>query len=127
MEDENEVGRGFMQTRDSKLLAHTGWAFVPEQNETNFVFVSGNVVIDFEEPFKAHPDFKPVRKLPSTRYHRGRMNQGTVDCLAVWYWTEGQELKEFQTTDVSCLGLKIIFHTSPRENTVAIMILFCLV
>ncbi|QMW33396.1 hypothetical protein G4B84_008827, partial [Aspergillus flavus NRRL3357] len=71
MEDENEVGRGFMQTRDSKLLAHTGWAFVPEQNETNFVFVSGNVVIDFEEPFKAHPDFKPVRKLPSTRYHRG--------------------------------------------------------
>ncbi|KAB8276179.1 P-loop containing nucleoside triphosphate hydrolase protein [Aspergillus minisclerotigenes] len=72
MEDENEVGRGFMQTCDSKLLAHPGWAFVPEQNETNFVFVSGNVVIDFEETFKAHPDWKPVRKLPSTRYRRGQ-------------------------------------------------------
>ncbi|KJK68699.1 hypothetical protein P875_00075807 [Aspergillus parasiticus SU-1] len=71
MENANEVGRGFMQARDSKLLAHTGWAFVPEQNETNFVFVSGDVVIDFEETFMAHLDWKPVRKLPSTRYRRG--------------------------------------------------------
>ncbi|KAB8202595.1 hypothetical protein BDV34DRAFT_228252 [Aspergillus parasiticus] len=82
MENANEVGRGFMQARDSKLLAHTGWAFVPEQNETNFVFVSGDVVIDFEEKFMAHLDWKPVRKLPSTRYRRGRMNQGTAECLA---------------------------------------------
>ncbi|RMZ48477.1 hypothetical protein CA14_009495 [Aspergillus flavus] len=123
MEDENEVGRGFMQTRDSKLLAHTRWVFVPEHNETNFVFVSGNVVIDFEETFKAHPDWKPVRKLPSTRYRRGRMNQGTVGCLAVWYWAEGQELKEFQTTDVFFLRVLdyysgILFLTTNRVGTI---------
>ncbi|KAE8316508.1 P-loop containing nucleoside triphosphate hydrolase protein [Aspergillus transmontanensis] len=114
MENANEVGRGFMQARDSKLLAHTGWAFVLEQNETNFVFVSGDVVIDFKETFKAHPDWKPVRKLPSARYRRGRINQGTVECLAVCYWTEGQELKEFQTTTV-CWIEDNIPHFTKRE------------
>ncbi|KAE8340627.1 P-loop containing nucleoside triphosphate hydrolase protein [Aspergillus arachidicola] len=98
MEGANEVERGFMQTRDSKLLAHTKWAFVPEQNGTNFVFASGDVVIDFEETFKAHPDWKPVHKLPSTRYRRG----------------QGQEPKEFETT-VVCWIEDNIPHFNKRE------------
>ncbi|PIG79054.1 hypothetical protein AARAC_008060 [Aspergillus arachidicola] len=98
MEDANEVEQGFMQTCDSKLLVHTGWAFVPEQNGTNFVFVSGDVVIDFEETFKVHPDWKPVHKLPSTRYRRG----------------QGQELKEFETTAV-CWIEDNIPHFNKRE------------
>ncbi|KAJ5888763.1 hypothetical protein N7495_008804 [Penicillium taxi] len=98
MEDAIEIGRGFMKTRDSKLMAHTGWSFIPGQDE---IFVSGDVVVNFEETFKAHPDWKPLSKLPSTGFIGRRGAGESVESEAVWYWTDGQALKEFHPMCIS--------------------------
>ncbi|OJJ68852.1 hypothetical protein ASPBRDRAFT_32612 [Aspergillus brasiliensis CBS 101740] len=86
-------GRSFLELRDAKLLAHSGWSFVPERDETSAIYVSGDVVIDFEETFKAHPNWKPISKLPST-YVTDHAKEDTSECTVGWYWIEGQELKE---------------------------------
>ncbi|CAI7566188.1 unnamed protein product [Penicillium glandicola] len=102
MEDATKVGRSFMKTRDSKLVTHTGWSFIPEQDETSRTFVSGDVIIDFEETFKAHQDWKPVCNLPATTYLGSRGSIEGMDSRARWYWVEGQELKEFQPSTITC-------------------------
>ncbi|GKZ39448.1 hypothetical protein AbraIFM66950_000328 [Aspergillus brasiliensis] len=92
MDNATASGRSFLRIRDAKLLAHSGWSFVPEQDETGVIYVSGDVVIDFEETFRAHPIWKPVSKLPST-YVKDHETKDTDDGPVAWYWIEGQKLK----------------------------------
>lgn len=101
MDDAIEGGRGFLRTHGLKLLGHTGWSSVWENDSTSLIYVSGDVVIDFAEAFKAHPDWKPISKLPATYYlgNRGADEPGTSK--SKWYWTEDQELKEFSPLTVS--------------------------
>ncbi|GKZ25446.1 hypothetical protein AbraCBS73388_001077 [Aspergillus brasiliensis] len=86
-------GRSFLEIREAKLLAHSGWSFVPERDETGVIYVSGDVVIDFEETFKSHPSWKPISQLPST-YVMDHAKVKTSECHVGWYWIEGQELKK---------------------------------
>jgi hypothetical protein len=101
LEDSTEAGREFMKYRDSRLQGHEGWTSVKEQEGTSLIYVSGDVVIDFAETFRVHPDWKPISMVPATYYPGGWGTENDDDDRTRWYWTEGQELKWFHPRVIS--------------------------
>ncbi|KAJ5755684.1 hypothetical protein N7533_005227 [Penicillium manginii] len=94
MEDATEAGRGFIKNLDSKLLGHEGWTWVSDQSSgTSLIYVSGDVVIDFAEAFRVHPDWKPIPMAPAIYYGGGWGTDNDDDDRTRWYWTDGHELK----------------------------------
>lgn len=102
MEDATEAGRGFIKNLDSKLLGHEGWTWVSDQSSgTSLIYVSGDVVIDFAEAFRVHPDWKPIPMAPAIYYGGGWGTDNDDDDRTRWYWTDGHELKWFHPRVIS--------------------------
>lgn len=95
MEDALEAGKGFLKTHEARLLGHNGWGSIADEEDTNLIYVSGDVVIDFAETFKAHPQWKPISMIPATYYLGNRGTEEIKESTAKWYWIEDQELKGF--------------------------------
>lgn len=94
LEDATEAGREFMKNRDSKLMGHEGWSSISDQDSgTSLIYTSGDVMIDFAETFRVHPDWKPISMVPATYYPGGWGSEQEDDDRSRWYWTEGKELK----------------------------------
>ncbi|OJJ48282.1 hypothetical protein ASPZODRAFT_61950 [Penicilliopsis zonata CBS 506.65] len=92
-DDAKRQGEAFQKFIKSKLVAHNGWASEPNPTDPTLRYITGDVVIDFAETFKAHPDCKPVSELPDVNY-TDKKNSTAPDDDAKWSWVNGEKLEE---------------------------------
>ncbi|KAJ5984071.1 P-loop containing nucleoside triphosphate hydrolase protein [Penicillium waksmanii] len=113
--DATESGRAFMKNRDSRLMGHEGWTSISDQDSgTSLIYTSGDVMIDFAETFRVHPDWKPISMVPATYYPGGWGSELEDDNRTRWYWTEGQELK-WHHPEIVSLGDNQMARRTKRE------------
>ncbi|KAL2841161.1 hypothetical protein BJY01DRAFT_257160 [Aspergillus pseudoustus] len=94
-------GREFLKYMESKVVAHDGWALEPNEDAPTLRHVTGDVVIDFAETFKANPSWRPIQKLPSTTYLGSRGGLEQTNYQPVWYWIEEGKLNQVEELESS--------------------------
>ncbi|KAL4898917.1 hypothetical protein BDW74DRAFT_164309 [Aspergillus multicolor] len=70
LRESRDAGQKFVEAIDQKHMTYHGWAVRHrESTKRERGFVSSNVIIDCDETFKAHPDWKPV---PISTFYHGK-------------------------------------------------------
>ncbi|KAJ0422343.1 hypothetical protein BJY00DRAFT_311063 [Aspergillus carlsbadensis] len=92
-----QEGRKFRDFLETRVVAHDGWASEPDGDAATLRHVTGDVIIDFAETFKANPGWEPVYRPPANPQlgSRGSLERSRVD--SVCHWIENGKLQKEET------------------------------
>ncbi|KAL3478327.1 hypothetical protein BJX99DRAFT_256654 [Aspergillus californicus] len=98
-------GRKFREFLQRKVLAHDGWASELNEKSPTLHYITGDVVIDFAETFRANPSWKSHHSLPSTAYTetRGKL-QPCEDMSLNWHWVDEGKLRTYMEAGSCWVG-----------------------
>ncbi|KAE8371433.1 hypothetical protein BDV26DRAFT_302779 [Aspergillus bertholletiae] len=86
-------GEAFQLFTKAKLVSHDGWASEPNTADPVLRHITGDMVIDFAEAFKAHPDCRPVSNAPNVQKSECKPETNFPDAV-VWRWVDGETMSE---------------------------------
>ncbi|RAK96589.1 uncharacterized protein BO80DRAFT_429008 [Aspergillus ibericus CBS 121593] len=90
LDDAKNRGEAFQTFIDTKLVTHKGWASEPNPSDPTLRYITGDVVVDFTETFKAHPEGKPTSQLPD--FEKVPADQADFEDELVLCWADGEEM-----------------------------------
>ncbi|PWY79524.1 P-loop containing nucleoside triphosphate hydrolase protein, partial [Aspergillus sclerotioniger CBS 115572] len=94
LDDAKRRGEAFQRFTKTKLVTHNGWASEPNPSDPTLRYITGDVVIDFTETFKAHADCKPTTQLPD--FDKSDTDKSSYTDQLLLFWTDGKALGESQ-------------------------------
>ncbi|PYI01883.1 hypothetical protein BO78DRAFT_401010 [Aspergillus sclerotiicarbonarius CBS 121057] len=110
LDDAKRRGEAFQEFIDTKLATHNGWASEPNPSNPTLRYITGDVVIDFTETFKAHADCKPSSQLPD--FDKVNSDRSDFDDELVRCWADGGDMGELKESSTYYTGV----YTQSRQE-----------